>query len=348
MIARRVGWQWILSGSEHASGLFSRSVLPGTRRRIPSSLLSLQHTMPTARTLHLILNGKHDSPDEVLSALRALRADGHHLQLSTTERQGDAVRFAREAAREGAETVVAAGGDGTLNEVVQGLLEATDDAAATPALGLLPLGTANDFAGAACIPEDPRQALRLVLHREPVAIDVGQLNERFFVNMATGGFGTEITAETPEELKNLLGRAAYALTGLTHLSSIEAQWGRITGPSFSWEGNLYGVAVGNGRCAGGGHLLCPNALLADGLLDLSVLPELPGDQLTATVETLLTDGAAALDESLVHARLPRLTIDVPAGLHMNLDGEPLHGTHFDLQVHPGRLPMYLPDTAPVS
>ena len=87
-------------------------------------------------------------------------------------------------------------------------------------LGILPLGTANDLARACGIPLDPFAALRLAVSAAATDVDVGRANGRSFMNVATGGFGTQVTVATPNELKKILGSAAYFLTGVTHFSSI--------------------------------------------------------------------------------------------------------------------------------
>ncbi len=156
-----------------------------------------------------------------------------------------------EAAQAGIDTIVAAGGDGTLHEVVNGMV-----AAATPtasALGVLPLGTANDFATACGIPAgDPLNALMLIAEGTPTPIDVGRLGDRVFINVASGGFGTQVTVGTPSEIKRVLGAAAYFLTGLRYVTDLQAQHAQVVAPEFSWEGAFYALAVGNGRRAGGG------------------------------------------------------------------------------------------------
>ncbi len=101
----------------------------------------------------------------------------------------------------------------------------------------MPLGTANDFARAAGIPLDPTEALAL-LDEPAVPVDVGQMNDRFFLNMATGGFGSKVTADTPEEWKRMLGGGAYLLVGLTHFADVGSVYGEFSGPEFSWSGEF--------------------------------------------------------------------------------------------------------------
>jgi len=285
--------------------------------------------------------------EDVRRAVHAVRDDGLTVDVRVTWEGGAATRFASEAARAGYETVVAGGGDGTVNEVVEGLIEGNAEARSLPRLAVLPLGTANDLARACGIPLDPFEAMRLAASGPTAIVDVGQANGRRFINLATGGFGTQVTVATPAELKKVLGGAAYLLTGLRHFSNIKPEHGWLSGPGFAWEGSFLVLAVGNGRQAGGGHRLCPDALLDDGLLDVRVLPKLPREELPEALRSLLRDGLDGVRRELVGARLPLLEIETDEPLQINLDGEPLTDTRFRFEVLPRRLRMKLPAGCPL-
>ncbi|NQD96772.1 lipid kinase YegS, partial [Pseudomonas sp. CrR25] len=144
----------------------------------------------------LILHGKQALNDEVRAAVAARRDAGWQLAVRLTWEAGDAQRLVGEALQAGFPTLIAGGGDGTLRDVAEAMAMANSAAS----LALLPLGTANDFAAAAGVPLDPREALAL-LDRPAQAIDLGEVDGQLFLNMATGGFGSNVTANTPEELK---------------------------------------------------------------------------------------------------------------------------------------------------
>ncbi|NIR43290.1 MAG: lipid kinase YegS [Gemmatimonadetes bacterium] len=308
--------------------------------------------MPTkkksdGRWLRLILHGKVAREPAVREAVEGVRAAGHEVEVRVTWEPGDAERFAREAAEAGVEVMVAGGGDGTLNEVATGLLADREDA--PRAMGLLPLGTGNDFARACGIPlEDPFAALTIVTDTEPVPIDVGKVNGRLFVNLASGGSGTEIIAETNEDLKKVLGSAAYLLTGLRRFLDIQPVEAKLSGPDLSWEGELIALAVGNGRFAGGGIPLCPDALLDDGQLDVSVLPAPAAEQRVERIVALLREGRGAIESEMESWRTDSLTIEVPESMYINLDGEPLKDTKFEFELLGKALAFHLPETAPLS
>ena len=287
----------------------------------------------------LILHGKQALNEDVRSAVQARRALGWELAVRVTWEGGDAQRLVHEALDDGYTHLIAGGGDGTLRDVAEAMALAKTDAS----LVLMPLGTANDFAKAAGVPLDPAQALAL-LDVPPKAIDLGQVGGQIFLNMATGGFGSQVTANTSEELKKVLGGAAYLFTGLTRFSELKAAYGELEGPDFHWKGELLALGIGNGRQAGGGHVLCPEALADDGLLDVSILPA--PQEVVGTLRELMNNGWG-LDAMFVRARLPWVDIKVAQGLYINLDGEPLEGDDLHFKALPKALRVHLPVNSPL-
>lgn len=299
----------------------------------------------------LILNGKSAGDDDLRAAVQTLRESGIALEVRVTWEDGDAERYVAEAIADGVDTVIAAGGDGTLSEVAATLAHRDANAEALPSLGLVPLGTANDFATAAGIPDGPRAALQLV--REVVAAPLDLLRidaddgTHWCANLASGGFGTEVTVETDEGLKKMLGGLAYLITGIARLGRIDPLQARLRGPDFAWEGDLIALGIGNGRQAGGGQALCPDALVDDGQLDLTIVPDLSGD-VAATVGTLIKEGKhAALDRVATRIRLPWVELASDEPLTLNLDGEPVASRRFRVDCVAGRVRMHLPLACPL-
>lgn len=299
----------------------------------------------------LILNGKSAGDDDLRGAVQTLRESGIALEVRVTWEDGDAERYVAEAIRDGVDTVIAAGGDGTLSEVATTLAHRDGPADALPSLGLVPLGTANDFATAAGIPDEPLPALQLVRDAAPAPVDLLRIDDEdgphWCANLASGGFGTEVTVETDEGLKKMLGGLAYLITGVAKLGRIEPVAARVRGPEFEWQGDFIALGIGNGRQAGGGQALCPDALIDDGLLDLTIVPELSGE-VAATVGTLVKDGKhAALDRVATRARLPWVELEADQSLILNLDGEPVQSRRFRIECVPGRIRMHLPTACPL-
>ncbi len=292
------------------------------------------------RSLLVVLHGKQAGNAKVRMAVAAVRDSGHRVEVRVTWEPGDSARMVQEAIALSIETVVAGGGDGTINEVTQAVLAA--DAADRISLGILPLGTANDFAHSAGIPLEPDAALRLAVESQAQRIDVGCIGSRSFLNVATGGFGTTVTVETSPEMKRLLGGTAYLLTGLKRFNSIQSLTGRMTAPGFEWSGSFLVLAVGNGRQAGGGHVLCPDAKLNDGLLDVGILPEVERTELPNVLNQLLREGFKAIERVAVRARVPWLELNSESELHLNLDGEPVAASHFRIEARRAAMRVHLP------
>ena len=291
----------------------------------------------SAEKAFLILHGKQAMNEDVRAAVEQQRANGRELVVRLTWEGGDAQRLVNEALEGGYKQIIAGGGDGTLRDVAEAMALANT----TASLVLLPLGTANDFARAAGVPLEPDQALAL-LDVPARQIDLGEVGGQCFLNMATGGFGSQVTANTSEDLKKVIGGAAYLFTGLSRFGELEAAYAELQGPDFQWQGQLLALGIGNGRQAGGGHELCPNALVDDGLLDVSILPA--PQEVVGTLKSLMA-GGWGLDNLFVRARLPWVEIKSAQGLSLNLDGEPLSGDNLRFTLHKGALRVHLPPSS---
>jgi lipid kinase YegS len=290
----------------------------------------------SARKAMLILHGKQAQNEAVRAAVQARRQSGWQLDVRLTWEGGDARRVVDEALAAGYPLIIAGGGDGTLGEVASCLARA----GAPASLLMMPLGTANDFARAAGLSLEPEQALAL-MDSEPHWVDMGQMNGDWFLNMATGGFGSQVTANTSEDLKKVLGGAAYLVTGLARLAEVGSVSGRFSGPDFTWEGNFLAFGVGNGRQAGGGQLLCPEALIDDGLLDLCIVPA--AEDTMGTLGTMLSGRLRGVESIAVSARLPWVELEVADGVDINLDGEPQVCAKMRFTVGERALRLHLPE-----
>lgn len=333
------------------------------------------------RKLFLLLNGKKSGDPDLRAAISHLRKEGHDVQIRVTYEERDTERFTKEALERGdVDTIITAGGDGSINQMANALVKL--DAPKETKLAIVPMGTANDFATGLGIPDEPWEALQLAVHDTFHAVDVGLVNDQVFLNVATGGFGTELTVKTDEDLKNKLGGAAYLFTGLTNLSSITSKTASLkgkvvstvqrndqsyaisTGPekgrpkdSFGKvlkplpegteakaEGDLLILAVGNGKQAGGQIPLCPNAVLDDGYLDVSYVMNIDSSQIPELVKGLgdLQKTGELLD-AFGTMRVSELEVQCPEGLQINCDGEPLNAEKFTFKVLPKRLCIHMPD-----
>ncbi|EGT3571992.1 lipid kinase YegS [Citrobacter amalonaticus] len=289
----------------------------------------------------LILNGKSADTPVLREAIGLLRDAGVEIHVRVTWEKGDAQRYVEEARRLGVETVIAGGGDGTINEVSTALIQC--EGSDIPALGILPLGTANDFATSVGIPEELDKALKLAIAGNAIEIDMAQVNDKTcFINMATGGFGTRITTETPEKLKAALGGVSYIIHGLMRMDTLKPDRCEIRGENFHWQGDALVIGIGNGRQAGGGQQLCPDALINDGLLQLRIFT---GEELLPALFSTLKPQEE--NPNIIDGASAWFDIRAPHDITFNLDGEPLSGQEFHIKILPAALRCRLPPDCPL-
>src|SRR5690606_37975430 len=224
--------------------------------------------MKKARIIYNPTSGREAFRKFLPDVLEKLERAGYETSAHATTGEGDATLAARQAVERRFDLVVAAGGDGTLNEVVNGLAEQVY----RPKLGVIPVGTTNDFARALRIPRDILQATDIIDQGNSVAIDIGRMNnKKYFINIAGGGRLTELTYEVPSKLKTMLGQLAYYIKGIEMLPSIRPSNVRIEydGKVFEGEAMLFLIALTNS--VGGFEKLAPDALLNDGYFTLIIL-----------------------------------------------------------------------------
>ena len=294
-----------------------------------------------SRKVQLILNGKVAGNDALWNAIVQQRAIPHSIKVRVTQQKGDARRFAAEAGA--VDLLIAAGGDGTLNEVVHGLMDLSR--ATRPALGVIPLGTANDFATGCGIPRDPEEALALCLKGQALPIDIGKANEHWFLNAASAGFGAEVTATTPPELKRLLGPAAYAVMGAILAMNVHHYHGKLILPDREITGTGPVAIVGNGPQTGGGVQVAPRARIDDGLLDVLVVRQIPAMALLAAareLQELSPDG-----EYISYWQTPWAEVHPEETIPVNLDGEPVQFSSVRYEAVPRAIRLIVPPNCPL-
>lgn len=285
---------------------------------------------------HFILHGARANLPELRHVVAWVRDKGIEVTPWVTWEGGDATRFAQQAVREGATAVVAVGGDGTINEVVNGLV-----GTGVP-LGVIPVGTANDFARQVGIPDDVNHAMDIILRQPARAMDVGELNGRAFLNVSTGGVGAETTAETSPAAKERLGSLAYALTGMKKLGGLRPRRGFFTGPGFEFRGEWLLFAVGNGRVTGGGTAITPHASVTDGLLDVCIVEAVPRGEF-ARLALLVRKGEHLGHPAVRYAQVPELTIESARAMSVNVDGEPVNARRLRYRAVAGGLLVHRPE-----
>ena len=295
--------------------------------------------------MRIVLIVKPADVDAVRGGVEALRAAGHAVLPRVGFDPEDARRFAREAAEEGADVVVAAGGDGTINDVANGLFDAEGEGA-LPRLGIVPLGTANDLANGLGMPtDDPEAALLGVVSGVPWEVDVPAVNGRRFLNVSTGGFGAEATDEATDELKRVVGPVAYLITGVRKFVRLEASRARFAADGeVLHDGEFLIFAVGNAQRTGGGMHLTAHAEMDDRLLDVCIVESM-GHLEFARLAPKLRAGRHVDHPRVTYRQVRALTIDADEVLTVNADGEPVSARRLEYAFAPRRLTLVVPESA---
>jgi lipid kinase YegS len=268
--------------------------------------------------IRIILNGKKAGMDPVRQAIFKAREQGG-VQVRVTWEGSDADRLVQEASNEGCQRIVAGGGDGSVNEIVNALMRLPEEKRLE--LAILPLGTANDFATACGIPADPLEALTLAQTADARPVDSVAANEQYFINVASGGFGAQVTTNTPVALKNFLGGGAYTLSGLVQAINFVPFKGQVNVSGEIIDGEVIVGAVCNGRQAGGGQKLAPDAMIDDGLIDLVALHKFAAEDISTVISELSDQNGNGI--YVKRYRVPWAEWSSDEVMPINLDGEPI-------------------------
>jgi len=222
--------------------------------------------MKRARIIYNPTSGREAFKKQLPEVLQKLEMAGYETSCHATTGAGDATLAAKIAVARKYDLVVAAGGDGTINEVVNGLAEQEY----RPKLGVIPVGTTNDFARALHIPRDIEAAADIIVKGDTIPVDIGRINDKYFINIAGGGRLTELTYEVPSKLKTMLGQLAYYLKGIEMLPSIRATNLSIEYDGKLFEGEVMLFLVGLTNSVGGFERLAPDASINDGMFTLLI------------------------------------------------------------------------------
>jgi len=290
----------------------------------------------------VIVNPNAGSVEDLESLRDALSALGE-VDVRATEHAGHAEELALEAAREGFATVAAAGGDGTLNEVVNGLAEAPRK----PRLGLLPLGTGNDFARTLELPPTSEEAVRVLAEGRARSCDLAVLESdetrRYFINLSTGGFSGQVDEQLTDEIKSAWGPLAYLRAALVCLPEIDPYTLELT---FDGEQNLsldaYNLVVANGRYVAAGMPAAPEARIDDGLLDVVAIRACDLTALAALAPRALAGEYLDDEERIFFRRARRLEIRSHPRMTFNVDGEVVGDSDVSFEVVPDALDVIVP------
>ncbi len=280
---------------------------------------------------------------------QALRAENFAYQAVFTERRGHAVELARQALTDGFDLIVAVGGDGTLNEVVNGMI-GSDHRAINPnaALGAISCGTGSDFARTAGIPRDlTAAAQQLARAQTSRPLDVGEIiyhvNEReihlYFANVAGMGFDAEVVERTETGGKRGGGTIPYLTTLLATISVYRNKDVTLCIDDRKIEGRMNSVVVCNGKYFGGGMEIGPNAALDDGLFDIITLGDF------GTVEVMLNTPLLYNGKILTHPKVTEyrgkvVSVESKQRMMIEADGESIAPGPATFRLHPALLQLH--------
>nr|WP_046175927.1 YegS/Rv2252/BmrU family lipid kinase [Domibacillus indicus] len=280
-------------------------------------------------------SGKEKAGEYVSQITEQLERLGYNVKARFTEGEGDAERFAKEACSLKFDTVIAMGGDGTMNETVNGLAEQPH----RPVLGVIPLGTVNDFARALNIPLEPEEAIASLGGKTRPA-DIGKINDSYFLNILAVGGIAEATGEVTSKQKTTLGAFAYVVEGLKTLTektpfslTVEADNEAV----YKEEALLFLAALTNS--VGGFEKLAPDAKAADGLFHCFIVKDVALPKLLR-IGTNLLRGEFQEDPDVLYFRTKKATVRSSMNLTANVDGDLGDPVPFQLEVLKGHINVF--------
>ncbi|EEJ70816.1 diacylglycerol kinase family lipid kinase [Lactobacillus crispatus] len=280
-----------------------------------------------ARLIYNPVSGHEQMPKNVADILDVLEQAGYEASaFRTTPEENSARNEATRAAKEGFDLIVAAGGDGTINEVVNGIAFLEN----RPKMAIIPAGTTNDYARALAIPRDNiPDAAKVILKNKTRKMDIGKAvfgdKIQYFVNIAASGSLTELTYGVPSEVKSALGYAAYLIKGAEMLPHLTENEMRLTYDDGVYEGKLSMFLLGMTNSIGGFEQVMPDAQLSDGLFQLIVVK--PSDPVSMMkLMALALNGKHVDDPNIIYTKTRSLKAELIGksegqDLPVNLDGE---------------------------
>lgn len=293
-----------------------------------------------ARLIYNPSSGREIIRRRLPDILNLLEEAGYETSCFATRGEYDATEEAQRAVSRGFDAIIAAGGDGTIYEVINGMAEKK----ARPALGIIPCGTTNDFARAIQLPKSVEKACRVIANGKKKKVDLGRINDRYFINIAGGGSLTELTYEVPSKLKTLIGQLAYYMKGLEKLPSLRPTRMRIeTKKGVVIDDEIMLFLIANSHTVGGFEKLAPDADISDGVFDCIVVKKASLPEIIR-LATLTIRGDHLRDQHILYFQTDYLKA-VSLGdeiVQLNLDGELGGQLPCECWALPGHIEVFVP------
>lgn len=271
----------------------------------------------SARVIYNPTSGREIIKKNLADVLLILEQAGYVASAhATTAEPGDAKRAAEEAVEAHYDLVIAAGGDGTINEVINGIAEKPY----RPKVGIIPTGTTNDFARALHIPRDVIKATKIIAEGDSIAMDIGKANDTYFINIGGGGRLTELTYDVPSKLKTMLGQLAYYLKGIEMIPSLKPTKVRIEYDDGVFEGKTLLFLLALTNSIGGFEKIAPDAKLDDGKFSLIIVKKTNLPELIRLI-TLALRGDHIKEPNIIYTKSSKVVVTSKDKMLINLDGE---------------------------
>lgn len=303
----------------------------------------------TADKLQILWNPKAGPQERNAAALAQIQSEhGDHVQVHVTESEEHSAELTKHVIEQGARRIAAAGGDGVINVVAEAILR-TGQKDVT--LAVLPSGTGNDYARSLGLPLSPVEALPHALDTSPAPLDVFELKGspslwRFGVNMLAGGNTGQYTKQLTDEMKQQWGAFCFLRGAIEVLQNLEVFPVEV---QFDDEPpvqlNVLNLFVANGRCAGAGLPVAPQAVLDDGWLDAVIVLDGTAVQLADLALTYVV-GDPREHDLILARRVRRLSVHAAKPLAWAVDGQEFSASELTATIHPGRLPVIVGPTNP--
>lgn len=260
--------------------------------------------------------GKAQIRSNLLDIIDIFVKAGYEVTAYPTQAAGDAVKAVKER-RAGYDIVVCSGGDGTLDEVVSGMMQCEEKLP----IGYVPAGSTNDFANSLKIPKSMIKAADVVVNGEDFACDIGAFNDDSFIYVAAFGIFTDVSYETRQDVKNVLGHTAYLLEGVRRLPSIRSYPLKITSDERTVEGEfLYGMITNSYSVGGFRGITGQDILLDDGLFEVTLIRK-PSNPLDLNNIIVALVDKRVKSEYIYTFKTSRLVVESEEPLSWTLDGE---------------------------
>lgn len=278
--------------------------------------------MKKARVIYNPTSGKELVKRNLADILQVLEDAGYEASAFATTPAPDSARDeAHRVAKLGFDLVVAAGGDGTINEVVNGIAPLKK----RPKMAIIPAGTTNDYARALKIPRnDILKAAQVISKNQTVKMDIGHADDQYFINIAAGGYLTELTYDVPSELKSIFGYLAYLAKGAEMLPRVKPIKMHLKYDEGEYVGNASMFFLGLTNSVGGFEQIAPDAKLDDGKFSLLIIKTANIFEIVHLAALMLNGGKHINDPRLIYTKTSTLfaeTLDEDSRMMINLDGE---------------------------